>query len=157
VLTVANPAPPPPTPNSSYTVQSIKANSNGTVTIVFVPTQGGTATLEVTVPTGTIARNEALAARRHKAKKCKRGQIKIKGKCLPKTTVSGKVSATGVAGVPLTLTVKPSGKITSALKKGKTVHLTATLTYTSALGGAPTVQTFHVTVKGKRKRGHKRH
>jgi hypothetical protein len=148
------PAPPAPTPNSTYKVQSIKANSNGTITIVFVPTQGGTATVSVTVPTGTIARNEAIAAK--KAKKCKSNQIKLKGKCQPKITTSGKVSATGVAGVPLTLTVKPSGKVTSALKKGKTVHLTATLTYTSALGGVPTVQTFHVTVKGKKK-GHKKH
>src|SRR6185437_10064813 len=130
--------PAPPTPNSSYTVQSIKANANGTITIVFVPSQSGTATLEVTVPTGTIARREALAARR--VKKCKHGLVKIKGKCRPKTTVSGRVSATGVAGVPLTLTVKPSGKIVSALKKGKTVKLTATLTYRSSLGGVPTVQ-----------------
>jgi hypothetical protein len=150
------PPPPAPTPNSTYKVQSIKANSNGTITIVFVPTQGGTANLEVTVPTGTIARNEAVAAR--KAKKCKSNQIKLKGKCQPKITISGKVSATGVAGVPLTLTVKPSGKISSTLKKGKTVHLTATLTYKSALGGAPTVQTFHFTVKGKKaKKGHKKH
>jgi autotransporter translocation and assembly factor TamB len=148
------PLPPAPTPNSTYKVQSIKANSNGTITIVFVPVQGGTATVSVTVPTGTIARNEAIAAK--KAKKCKKNQIKLKGKCQPKITTSGKVSATGVAGVPLTLTVKPSGKVSSALKKGKTVHLTATLTYTSALGGVPTVQTFHVTVKGKRK-GHKKH
>jgi hypothetical protein len=148
------PPPPAPTPNSTYKVQSIKANSNGTITIVFVPTQGGTANLEVTVPTGTIARNEAVAAKR--AKKCKKNQIKLKGKCQPKITGSGKVSATGVAGVPLTLTVKPSGKITSALKKGKTVHLTATLTYTSALGGAPTVETFHFTVKGKKPHHKKR-
>jgi len=146
--------PAPPTPNSSYTVQSIKANANGTITIVFVPSQSGTATLEVTVPTGTIARREALAARR--VKKCKHGLVKIKGKCRPKTTVSGRVSATGVAGVPLTLTVKPSGKIVSALKKGKTVKLTATLTYRSSLGGVPTVQVYHLTVKGKRPK-HKHH
>jgi hypothetical protein len=148
------PLPPaPPAPNSSYKVQSIKANSNGTITITFVPTQAGTASLEVTVPTGTIARDEALAAR--KAKKCKKNQIKLKGKCQPKTTVSGKVTATGLAGVPLTLTVKPSGKVNSALKKGKTVHLTATLTYKSSLGGTATVQTFHLTVKGKRPHHHK--
>lgn len=149
------PLPPaPPTPNSTYKVQSIKANSNGTITITFVPTQAGTASLEVTVPTGTIARDEAIAAK--KAKKCKKNQIKLKGKCQPKTTVSGKVTATGVAGVPLTLTIKPSGKVNSALKKGKTVHLTATLTYKSSLGGTATVQTFHLTVKGKRPHHHKR-
>lgn len=147
----------PPTPNSSYTVQGIKANSDGTVTITFVPTQSGTATLTVTVPTGTIARRLAVAAKH--GKKCPKGQTKIKHKCRPPITVSGSVTATGTAGVPLTLSVKPSGKVLKALKKGKTVHLTATLTYKSALGGTPTVQVFPVTVKGKRKHhGHgKRH
>jgi hypothetical protein len=144
----------PPTPNSSYTVQSVKANADGTITIVFVPTQSGTATLEATVPTGTIARREAIAARR--SKRCKHGQVKIRGRCRPKTTVTGKVAATGVAGVPLTLTVKPSGKVVGALKKGKTVKLTATLTYRSSLGGNPTVQVYHLTVKGRRPK-HKRH
>jgi hypothetical protein len=151
------PLPPVASPNSTYKIQSIKANSDGTVTITFVPTQGGKAEVVVTTPTGTIASNGAIASAAKKAKKCKKTQIKLKGKCLPKITVSGKVSATGVAGVPLTLTVKPSGKVTSALKKGKTVHLTATLTYKSALGGTPTVQTFHETVKGKKaKKGHKK-
>jgi len=143
------PAPAPtPTPNSGYKVQSIHANSNGTITITFVPTQGGTATLEVTVPTATISRNEAIAA---KKKKCKKGQTKIKGKCRATNTVSGKVSATGLAGVALKLTVNPSSKVKNALKKGKKVALTAKLTYKSKLGGTPTVETFHFTVKGKKK------
>jgi hypothetical protein len=145
----------PPTPNSTYTVQSVKANPDGTVTITFVPTQSGTATLTVTVPTGTIARREAIAARH--SKKCPKGQVRIKHRCRPPLTVSGSVSAPGTAGVPLTLSVKPSGKVLAALKKGKTVHLTATLTYKSALGGTPTVQTYSVTVKGKRKHHGKRH
>jgi hypothetical protein len=116
-----------------------------------VPTQSGAATLEVTVPTGTISRKDASAA---KKKKCKKNQIKIKGKCRPKTTVSGRVSATGVGGVPLKLTVKPSSKVKKALKKGRTVTLTATLTYKSALGGTPTVQVFHFKVKPKKKHHH---
>ncbi len=143
--------PKPPTPNSTYKVQSIHANSDGTITIVFVPTQGGTGTLEVTVPTATISRREAEAA---KKKKCKKGQVKIKGKCRPASTLSGRVSATGLAGVPLSLTVKASGKVKSALKKGRTVKLTAKLTYKSALGGSPTVQYFTVTVKPKKHRKH---
>jgi hypothetical protein len=145
------PAPPAPTPNSTYKVQSIHANSNGTITIVFVPTQEGTATVEVTVPTATISRN-ALAARKLK---CKRNQVKIKGRCRPAATLSGKVSATGEAGVALKITVGPSSKVKHALAKGRKVQLTAKLTYRSKLGGAPTVQTFHFTVvKPKSKRRH---
>jgi hypothetical protein len=138
--------PAPPAPNSTYTVQSIHANGDGTVTIVFVPTQAGTASVVVTVPTATIASRASAA----KHKRCKKGLVKIKGKCRPASTVTGKVTAQGVAGVALKITVKPSSKVKRLLKKGKTVVLTATLTYTSALGGKPTVQTFHVKVKGKR-------
>jgi hypothetical protein len=141
--------PAPPVPNSSYKVQSIKANSDGTITIVFVPSQDGTASVIVTVPTATISRNEAIAA---KAKKCKKSQVKIHGKCRPKTSVSGKLSASGKAGVPLKLTIKPSSKVKKALSKGKTVLLTATLTYKSKLGGKPTVQVFHVKAKAKKKK-----
>lgn len=142
--------PAPPTPNSTYTIQSIKANSDGTLTIVFVPSQDGTATVEVTVPTGTISRNASIA----KKKKCKKNQVRIKGKCRPKTTVSGKVTAAGKAGVPLKITVKPSSKVKRALAKGRKVQLTAKLTYKSALGGAPTVKTYHFTVKAKKKKKH---
>jgi hypothetical protein len=137
--------PPPPTPSSSYTIESIVPNSNGTVTITFVPTQSGEATLVLTVPTASIASTSAMAA---KSKKCKHGQVKIKGKCRPSTTVAGKTAAAGTAGVPLKLTVNLSSQIKALLKKGKTVHLVATLTYKSSLGGTPTVNTYHVTVKG---------
>jgi hypothetical protein len=137
--------PPPPTPNSGYTLKSIVSNSNGTVTITFVPTQSGEATLVLTVPTASVASTSAVDA---KSKKCKHGQVKIKGKCRPSTTVAGKTSASGTAGVPLKLTVNLSSKIKALLKKGKTVHILATLTYKSSLGGTATVTTYHVTVKG---------
>ncbi len=148
----APPLGPPPTPNSGYTIQSIVGSSNGTVSITFVPTQSGTGTLVVTVPTASIASTSATGA---KAKKCKKGQTKIKGRCLPSTTTAGKASASGTAGVPLKLTVYLSSKIKAQLKKGKTVHLTATLTYKSSIGGTPTVKTYAVTVKGKRPHHHK--
>jgi hypothetical protein len=146
--------PPPPTPNSTYTVQSIKANANGTITITFVPTQSGQAVLTVTVPTGTIARYQASIARHRHTKKCTRGLVLIKHKCQPKTTVTGSVAAPGTAGAPLTLTVKPSSKLLSQLQKGKTIHVVATLTYTSSLGGAPTVHIYPVTLKGKKPKKH---
>ena len=149
----ALPLRPPPTPTGAYTIQSITGSSNGTVTITFVPAQSGAATLVVTVPTASIASTSAVDA---KAKKCKHGQVKIKGKCHPSTTVAGKTSAKGTAGVPLKLTVNLSSKIKALLKKGKTVHLTATLAYASSLGGTPTVHVYSVTVKGKRPH-HKKH
>src|SRR5262249_30182420 len=98
--------------------------------------------------TASISRNASIA----KAKKCKRGQVRIKGKCRPKTSVSGKVTSAGKAGVPLKISVKPSSKVRKALAKGKKVQLTAKLTYKSALGGAPTVKVYNFTVKPKKKK-----
>ncbi len=149
---VVNVVAPPPTPNSGFGIKSIVGNSNGTVSVTFVPTQSGTGTLVVTVPTASIASTSATDAR---AKRCKPGQVKIKHRCLPTTTVTGKASASGTAGVPLTLTVFLSGKVKAQLKKGRTVHLTATLTYQSSLGGPAEVASLKVTVKGKRKHHHR--
>jgi hypothetical protein len=143
------PPPPPPTPDSAFTIGSIVGSSGGTVTITFIPTQSGTGTLVVNVPTASIASVSATDA---KAKRCKAGQVKIKRKCLPSTTTVGEASASGAAGVPLTLTVTLSSKIKAQLKKGKTLHLTATLTYQSSLGGTADVTNSQVTVKGKGKR-----
>jgi len=144
-----SPGPVIPTPNSTYTIKSIVVNSNGTVTITFVPTQSGQATLVVTVPTASIASTTAVAA---KSKKCKHDQVKIKGKCLPINTVSGKTSAHGTAGVALKLKVNLSSKVKALLDKGKTVHVTATLTYKSSLGGKATVHIYHLTIKGVKKK-----
>ena len=71
---------------------------------------------EVTVPTATISRSASTA----EARRCKRSQIRIKGRCRAKTTVSGKVAAAGRAGVALKLAVKPSSRVRKALSKGKT-------------------------------------
>jgi hypothetical protein len=139
-----------PAPSGRYRLQSAHASARGAVTIVLVPFQDGTGTVEVTVPTATISRNATVAK-----KKCKNSQVRIKGKCRPKTSLSGKVSAAGKAGVPLRLTVEPSSRVGKALAQGKKVRLAAKLTYESALGGPPTVNVHHFTVKlRKEKNGH---
>jgi len=150
VAATSGPAPPPPpkppVPDSVFSIESIVAHSDGIVTITLVPVQSGKATLIVTVPTTVLA----LAAKSH----CKHGQVRIKGRCRPATTQVGKTSANGTAGVPLKLTVSLSGKVKGLLKKGKTVHLTAKLTYASSLGGSPTTKTYSLIAKGKKPKHH---
>jgi hypothetical protein len=137
--------PPPPTPNSTYRIESIHSNPDGTITIVFVPAQAGSASVVVTVPTGTIA-NAATARRR-----CGRGQVRIHGRCRPAETVSARAVVSGAAGVPVTLRLRPSRKVRSALSHGHGLTLTTRLSYRSALGGAPTVHSFQTTIKAKRR------
>ncbi len=144
-ISKSTPPPPPPTPTSEFKVEAIVTSSGGTVTITIIVTQPGEASLTVTISTSSLAHSAAVDA---KTKKCKHGQIKLKGKCVPAKTVVGKTSAKATANVPLKLTVNLSSKIKSLLKKGKTVHLTGTLSFQSSLGGKPTTHTYNLTVKG---------
>ncbi len=131
-----------PFANSGFRVQSIRTSASGAIKIVFIPVQDGTAALEVTVPTAAVSRA---------AKRCKRDQVRIRSRCRPQTTLAGKASRHGRAGVALSLVVAPSVKLRRALAKGRTVQLTARLTYKSRLGGKPAAKTFHLKVKGKHK------
>ena len=139
---------PPPAPNSGYKVRSIRVSSDGTTTIVIVPAQDGTALVEASVSTAAISRKTAHATK----KKCTGKQVGIRGKCLPKSTLLGRLAAKGTAGVSLKLTVKPSRKVQKALKRGKKVQLAAKLTYRSSLGGKPTVRSFQMTIPKDRSR-----
>jgi hypothetical protein len=142
-------ATPPPPPNSSVAVKSIKVNSDGSITIVYVPSDSGTGTLSVTVPTASVARH-------HKVRKCRKGTVKIRGRCLPRTSVFGSATGQGTAGVPLALTVKPSSAAAKSLRKGHSLHVIAILSYQSAKGGPASTHVYRVTLKGKKHR-HKHH
>jgi hypothetical protein len=135
-----------PFANSGFRVQSLRASPNGTIKIVFVPVQDGTAAFEATVPTAAVSRAGTSAAQH-----CKRNQLRIGGRCRPRTTLAGRVSQRGRAGIALTLAVAPSAKLRKALARGRTVQLTARLTYKSRLGGKPFARTFHLTVRGRRR------
>jgi hypothetical protein len=131
--------------NSGYRIRSVHAGSDGRVTITLVPVQAGTAAVEVTVPSAAIAGQAS-------APKCGRARVRIKGRCVAATSVSGKLSAAGRAGVGLKLTVNSSHAVRAALKRGRKLQLTARLTYRSLLGGKPAAQTFHLAVKPARKK-----
>ncbi len=151
-------SPPPPVAtkaDSTFLLKSVKANANGTVSVTLVPTQSGRATFSATVPTAKIARVAATEAKR--GKHCRHGAKKIHGKCRPVTSLYGSAAGSGAAGAPLQLTIAPSAAARAALAKGRTLHLAATVSYQSALGGSPTVKAFGVTVKAKKHKKHHGH
>jgi hypothetical protein len=141
----------PPPPNSGVTVKTVTVNANGTITITYVPTDPGQGTLTVTVPTASVARHPVSATEaKRKTKKCKKGTVLIKKRCQSPTSAVGVARGQGTPGVPLTLSVKPSGKAAKALAKGKTLHVTASLIYQSARGGLPSIHVYHLTLKGRK-------
>jgi len=131
-----------------YVLRSVHSSSStGSVEIELVPDESGTGTLEVTVPTASVARAGAGTAT---AVRCKAGQIVLKGRCVPATTVAGKTSGSGKSGHLLALTVAGPASVQDALSAGRKLTLTARLTYKSS-HGARSVQVFQLTVKGRRR------
>jgi hypothetical protein len=81
--------------------------------------------------------------------KCKTGQVRLNGKCRPAKVVFGRGSKVVAAGGIVSFTVSPSAAakiaLENALKKGRSLSVTATLTFQSSRGGAPASNTRSIT------------
>src|SRR5207302_5731054 len=88
-----------------------------------------------------------------RAAKCKTGQFRLKGKCRPANVRFGKGSKAVTAAGSVTFTIKPTAAGRKALrvaaKRKKGVPVTLTITYQSALGGAPVTHPAVITVRLK--------
>ncbi|HEY1689215.1 MAG TPA: carboxypeptidase-like regulatory domain-containing protein [Solirubrobacteraceae bacterium] len=85
-----------------------------------------------------------------KAKHCKKGLIKHKGRCVHATVPFSSGSKQVAAGT-VQVKVKPSKKAQKALKSGHTLHVSGTFTFKSALGGAPATVNVKAVVREPKK------
>ncbi len=96
-----------------------------------------------------------------KAKKCKKGTIKHKGKCVSVLVPFSSGSQSVPAGT-VEVKVHADSKALKALQAGRTLHVSGTVTFQSALGGPPVTHsvsaTVHVSKKAAKKHSrHKKH
>jgi hypothetical protein len=163
VLTVVAKAPPPP--NSQFTsVGRPQINErNGQITVVGQFPAKGTATANGVVQQGaTLARVERLIAEaaRGKSKKCKRGFVKKRKKCVSNAPVLYGVSSITIP-TPGTyaIVIKPTPRVLKALKAGKRLNVTVSTTFQNAAGGLPVthVQSVFAKIKKKKPKKHKKH
>jgi hypothetical protein len=89
----------------------------------------------------------AEAARRKgkKAKKCKKTEIRHRGRCVA-TLVSFASGSQSVAAGTVEVQVHAGSKALKALKSGHTLHVSGTFTFQSALGGPPVAHTVSTVV-----------
>lgn len=130
------------TVTSPYKDLKLKSGKGGAVTIELVPLVSGVESVELTLPT-------ALVASTAKAKKCKHGQIKLKGECRPATTVVGRGSARATAGRRLKLTIHLTGKARGLYGKGHTLRLTVVEAFKPATGGSPYLHDYSLPDRGR--------
>jgi hypothetical protein len=99
--------------------------------------------------TSQISNASALAASAHR---CKAGQVLLKvgnkKKCVSNSfgTTTKNIPAGGTYKIKLA----PNAAARKALNKGKTLHVSVTLTFKPAGGGKPVAKTQKITVKGKK-------
>jgi streptogramin lyase len=144
------PIPPAPAPNSAFSSLSAAVNATtGAITFTETVTQPGTFTWLLTFQNGKFG---VFAA---KSTKCKKGFIKLNGKCRPSKITFGKGRETLAAAGSATFTVKPSASASKALKEAlkhkKGLPVAVTITFQSVRGGAAVTHAQSLTVKLKRK------
>jgi hypothetical protein len=161
VLTVTAPQPPPP--SSTFTsVGNPQVNTKtGQIVVISQFPSAGTATSTGVVTQGaTLARFQMPTAEtaRKKSKKCKRGFVKKKGKCVNNGPV---IYGTTVLAVPAagtySMVLNPSAKVLKALKAGKKVRVVISTTFQNRAGGTPVTHVQDVSVKLVKPKKHKKH
>lgn len=165
VLTVAVPPPPPPPPTSQFTsVGNPQVNTrNGQIVVLGQFPAPGTATSIGTVSHGaTLARFKNAVAeaakRKSKSKKCKRGFVKKKGKCVSNAPVLyGTTTLVIPASGTYSIVVSPTSRVLKALKAGKTLNVVLSTTFQNRAGGAPVTHIQGVLVRLKKAKKPKKH
>jgi YVTN family beta-propeller protein len=138
---------PVPAPTSSFGVLGAVVNKkNGAITFTARVSDPGTFTAAISFRNGTFG---VFSATRRIA--CKRGQVRLRGKCRPATVRFGSIRKTVAAAGLVAFTVTPSASASKALKraleKKDGLGVTALLSYQSALGGSPASRTVSVEDK----------
>jgi hypothetical protein len=138
-----------PTPNSNFSALGAAFNpTTGAITFTESAGDPGTFSWLLTFQNGKFG---VFAA---KKTKCKKGQVKLNGKCRPAAILFGKGSRTVAAAGTVTFTVKPSAAglkaLRNAFKRKRGLPVTATLTFQSSHGGSPVSHTQSLNVKLKK-------
>jgi PKD repeat protein len=135
---------PTPAPNSSFGAISASLNrTTGAITFTESIADPGTFSWLLTFQNGKFGVFAASTS------KCKTGYMRLNGRCRPAKIVYARGSkAVGAAGSVI-FTVKPTSSaltgLKNALKRKKALPVTITLTFQSALGGAPVSHTRSAT------------
>jgi PKD domain len=135
-------------PNSAFVAQAGSLNSaTGAITLKATFSDPGTLSWGATFANGKFGAFASSA-------KCKKGQLRLRGRCLPATIVFAKGSRALAAAGSVAITLKPSSSalkaLKAALKQRKGVPVSVVLSFQSSRGGAPVSHVQTVTVKLKR-------
>jgi hypothetical protein len=136
-----------PAPNNSFTAKSASNAKTGAITLTISVLDPGKLSWGATFANGKFGAFASSA-------KCKKGQIRLRGRCLPAKITFAKGSRTLAAAGSVVITLKPSASalkaLKAALKQRKGVPISIVLSFQSSRGGPPVSHAQAVTVKLKK-------
>jgi PKD repeat protein len=142
------PPPPPPAATSAFTSSAAVNAKTGAITLTLSVGDPGTLSWLATFQNGKFGVFAASAG------KCKKGQLRLGGKCRPATIVFSKGRTTVAGAGKVTIVLKPSASaakaLRNALKRKASLPVSVALTFKSSRGGAPVTHTRVVPVKLKK-------
>jgi PKD repeat protein len=135
-------------PNSAFTVTAGSFNAKtGVITLRATVADPGTFSWLATFANGKFG---AFAS----ANKCKAGFLRLAGRCRPAKIVYARASQSFASAGAAGITLKPSSSaaraLKNALKKGKALLVSGTLSFQSSRGGSPVSRPFAIAVKLKK-------
>jgi hypothetical protein len=99
-------------------------------------------------------RNGTFGVFSARVEKCRKGQVKLRGRCRPSSIVFAAGSRAVAGAASVSVTVKPTASGLSALENAlgqkRGLPLTATLTFQSSLGGGSVSHTQSLSVRLKK-------
>jgi hypothetical protein len=141
-----------PAPNSSFAIarSPVFDAKTGDLEFFFKVVEPGAFRWSLTFKNADVgfadAVDLAFAEAAKKAKHCKAGLIKHKGKCVHVTVPFASGSKSVAAGT-VELKIHADPQALKALKQGRTLHVSGPFSFQSALGGAPVTHTESLVVK----------
>ncbi len=138
----------PVSPNSAFVAQAGGINAaTGAITLKATFSDPGTLSWGATFANGKFGAFASSA-------KCKKGQLRLRGRCLPAKITFAKGSQALAAAGSVAITLKPSAAalkaLKAALKQKKGVPVSIVLSFQSSRGGTPVSHAQTVTVKLKK-------
>jgi hypothetical protein len=135
-------------PNNAFVAQAGGFNAaTGAITLKATFSDPGTLSWGATFANGKFGAFASSA-------KCKKGQLRLRGRCLPAKITFAKGSRALAAAGSVAITLKPSASalkaLKAALKQRKGVPVSIVLSFQSSRGGTPVSHTQTVTVKLKK-------
>jgi hypothetical protein len=126
---------------------------NGRIQItVQLPAAGVVTATGVVKQGASLARAARVRAESAKGKRCRRGSVRKHGRCRSNAPVLyGAAALTAASAGTYTILITPTNRVLTALRHGKKLYVTVSVTFHNRSGGAPVTRVQSVLAKIKKK------